>query len=215
MLITFSIVILSLLLLIPYYKTKKFFSPNGFVLVSLFVVLLFLGIFALPVEDSLFLRVDSLLTSGLLVLIPTVAFLVAAYLGVFFFLPHLLISPRRNGRHFLKLFVLYTLFAFVEQLFFQFIFLETIFYFSGDLVLSALVGTGFFVLFHLQPRPLKFRILFALGALAMEFLHATVYLSLGNIIWPTLSMGLVATAYYGLLHPEDILQFRLGKERTT
>ena len=114
----------------------------------------------------------------------------------------------KSASYILKLFLLYLLFAFIEQLFFQFVVLETFYHFLVHVQVTVLVGSIFFAIFHLQKYPKPKRILFATSALIKGLIHNCVYLTYGTIFWTTLSLALIATFYYTFLYKEDILKSR-------
>jgi hypothetical protein len=164
---------------------------------------------ALTEYPALIFVQETFATSGTILMVMTVLALIIMILYLFF-KKRKVFSTGKTKRYVLKLFGLYFIFALIEQLFFKFVVLESIFYLTEQVILSVLLGSIFFIFFHLQKYPPVQRVLFAGGAFLMEFVHDYVYLSFGNIIWPALSMAMIATFYYAFIFKGDILKFRLG-----
>ena len=184
---------LSFFLLVTYLYTKKYTSWNGALMLITVLIILILK---LKMGTGLLYSKDTLLQSGILTLAFTLIFSGAI-------IP-LKKKKQVSTKYILLLFTLYLVFGFVQQLFFQYIFLETIFNLSNSFLFSIIITTVFYGYFHLQYK------LFFIGTMLVNHVWSTIYLRYGNIIWPALSHAILATLFYILIYDKDPIREKLN-----
>ncbi|MBU4350773.1 CPBP family intramembrane metalloprotease [Patescibacteria group bacterium] len=163
------------------------------------VFLVYLRIKALEIYPSRFFIKETLFISGIIVGIATLLIILAFILikkkDIF----------RLKSAYFWKLLVFYFPWGFLQQLFFQFIFFETVYFaFKGNIFLSLLLSAVFFGLFHLG-----WTKKFFLPSLLIGFFFSGIYLLYGNLIWLALSHALLGTFLYVLFVKDNQLARRL------
>ena len=195
------IIFISFLLLGSFYKTRSFLSVWGGLTFLTGLLALGLRMKLLWLYPTRFFIRESLLISGIIVGITT---LLAVAIIIFWGKNNL---PRLKLAYFWKLLATYLPLGFLEQLFFQFVFLETVYFLTkGNALLAVFLSTIFFGLFHLEKKIRKFYFLI----LAMEIFCASVYLLYGNLIWLVLSHAILGTFIYVLFFDDNQLSRRLG-----
>lgn len=164
------------------------------------IPLVYLRIKTLEIYPSRFFVKETLFVSGVIVGIATFLIVLA-----FVFIKKNDIA-RLKSAYFRKLLAFYFLWGFLQQLFFQFVFFETVYFvFKGNIFLSLSSSAIFLGLFHLG-RTKKF----FLPSLLMGFLFSGIYLLYGNLIWLALSHALLGTFLYVLFVKNNQLSRRLN-----
>lgn len=198
------IIIFSLSALFIYYRVKLFKSFLGIFLLSLFI---FLMIFRLLTAREGFTDPFLVNFEALQVLVTLLFTLVAVLL--IFVLSGYRKQPSRKVSYLFKIFLLYLVFAIIEQLFFNFVVAQTIYYLIQNLGASVFLAGVFFSLFHVQLKK-RDRAFFITGSFVMGMFNSWLYLSSGSIILASLSMAIIAGTYYSFLCEVDVLKFRFG-----
>jgi hypothetical protein len=193
-----SIIVLCLIILLVFLKTKRYDSLQGAAIAAITIAALVLKL-AFGKPSPYFFNPGKFLISGILVM----AFTMLCTL----FLLHF----RKNKikiRYVLTLFVLYILFGFLQQLLFQFIFLETIYILTANLWLSIIVGALFYLLFHLYGEfDTKFKLMLFIFGICWGYF----YLIYQNIFWLAISHAILGTLYYGFVVDKKAIRKKLGK----
>jgi len=189
---------LCIITLIIYTFTKNYDSLKG-TLIFLFAssALLIKIIFFKEVTFKVFVP-ETLLISGLI----NLAFSIFGFL--------LILALRIKNRKFklgffFKLFILYFPFALLQQLFFQYIFLDTLSSFFTSKFLVLTIGVLFFSSAHLPTETAKITFFSFIAGIVWMW----TYMSYGNILWPILSHAILAPLYYCFVHPSNRLLVRL------
>ena len=116
---------------------------------------------------------------------------------------------RLKSAYFWKLLAGYLTAGFLQQLFFQFVFLETVYFLAkGNALLTVSLSAVFFSLFHFGKSIRKFYLL----TLMMGFFYSGVYLLYGNLFWLALSHAVLGAFLYVLFFDDNLLTSRLGRE---
>lgn len=169
------------------------------------VPLVYLRIRALKIYPSWFFIRETFFVSGIIVGLVT---LLAILILVFIKKDNMSLL---GSVYFRKLLMFYLLWGLLQQLFFQFVFFETVYFiFKGGILIPIFSSAIFFSLFHLG-RHKKF----FLPSVLMGFLYSGIYLFYGNLIWLALSHTLIGVFLYVLFVDRDQLALRLGKFYTT
>lgn len=191
--------ILSLLILLIYFDVKKYDSLDGVFLLLVGILLLGLKIVVVGNSSFIFIK-ETFWISGLYVTAITV-------FGACFVL-----SLKRfrkgfdyNFRYLVFLLFLYIFFGYLQQLLFQFIFTETVFFLTKKLWLSVFISAFYYFIFHLRSK----RIEFLIGTFLLGLLWGASYLIFGNLFWLGISHGVIGTIYYLNLFEEDMLRKRI------
>ncbi len=194
------IIIISFFLLIPYRRAKSYLSVWGGIMFVMAISLVYLRIRELGIYPSQFFARETFFLSGAIVGLAT---LLAILIFIFIKKNNL---PRLGSAYFRKLLAFYLLWGFLQQLFFQFVFFETVqFIFKGSIFISILSSAIFFSLFHLGRHKTFF-----LPSVLMGFLYSGIYLFYGNLVWLVLSHALIGTFLYVLFVDHNQLILRLG-----
>ena len=195
------IIAISFLLIIPFYKTRSYLSIWGGLDLLIGLSALGLRIKLLGLYPTRFFIGETVFVSGVV----TVA-ITLAVIAVFVTLKKDNLF-RLKSAYFWKLLATYLGTGFFQQLFFQFVFLETIYFLvNGNVLLTAFLAAIFFSLFHLGEGIRKFYFL----TLVMGFLFSGIYLLYGNLIWLALSHALLGTFLYVLFIKDNILTRRFS-----
>ncbi|MBU0757199.1 MAG: CPBP family intramembrane metalloprotease [Nanoarchaeota archaeon] len=118
---------------------------------------------------------------------------------------------RYGWRYFFVFVMLYFLFGLGQQIFFQFIFMESVYFFTNNALVSILVGSVFYYLFHPKMRFGKFHYFTFFMGLFWSF----SYMFFGNILWVSISHGVLG-AFFGIyLLDKDPMRSRLKIIRKT
>ncbi|MBT3463554.1 hypothetical protein HN789_04620 [archaeon] len=199
MIIYAIIFILSISMIFIYFNLKNFDSINTvFMLLIGFIIL---GLRFISVGGStLFYNPTTIMISGLCATIITV------FAAIFI----QLIKKFRKGfnynfRYLVFLLALYIFFGFLQQLFFNFVFLETVYNLTGNFIISILLGALFYFTFHTRSKSVEFLV----GTFIMGTLWGTCYLLFGNLFWLGISHGIIGTMYYLNLWHDDMLRKRI------
>jgi chromate transport protein ChrA len=119
---------------------------------------------------------------------------------------------RFNLRFALILLPLYIIMGLLQQLFFQYLFLDTVKGLIGSLWLTILAGAVFFALFHLG---IHFTNFFRICLFFTFIIWGYFYLTYQNIFWLAISHGIIGTVYYALIVQDDPIRHRLSKKVTS
>lgn len=186
-----------LLILIIFRKTEVYDSRFGFFMVSLFITLALLKIYKLPSLPNLYLP-ENFLKAGQTVFIFTLTMIFIGY--------RLREKKEKfNWKYFLSLFLLYLPFSLMQQLLFQYLFLDTLFSLTHRSFFSVLLTGIYFYYFHHQ----RFYSRFSFFIFTISFFWSYVYLVYGNIIWLVLSHSILGSCYYIWFRKDNILRNRL------
>jgi len=165
----------------------------------------FVGILALLLRKyfliggyEMFYNPTGLFISGILNLI-------VIFLGVITILIFRNRKLKRRAGFFLMVFICYLPFGFLQQLLFQYVFLETLVSLFQAKYIVLIIGVLFYTFFHLSKETNLLAILGFLAGLAWM----SIYLYYGNIIWPSLGHAFLAAMYYYFIHPSNRLVKRL------
>jgi hypothetical protein len=192
------IILFCIITLIIYTSTKNFDSLKGILIILFASSALLVKIFLLNEVNFKLIVLPTFLISGLINLI----------LSIFGFLliQIIRIKNRKIKPGFLiMLFILYLPFAFLQQTFFQYIFLNTLSFFFAGKFLVLTLGVLFFGSFHLPRETAKMTVLSIIAGTIWMW----TYLNYGNLIWPILSHAILAPFYFCFVHPGDRLSARL------
>ncbi len=192
------ILILCIITLIVYTFTENYDSLKG-VLIFLFAFLaLLVKIFLVKEITFRTYEPETLVISGVI----TVTFSILGFL----LLLVLRIKNRKVAPTFVfKLFILYLPFALIQQLFFQYIFLDTLSSFFTSKSVILFLGVLFFGFAHLPRETVKLSVFSLIAGCVWMW----TYMNYGNILWPILSHAILASLYYCFVHPSNRLLARL------
>jgi len=199
--ISLAIIILCFSVLIIYLKTKKYDSPPGITMIVLVAATIFLKLYFKGYASNIF-NARNFLSSGLIVM------------GATLFICILLVLLRKNRfrpGYALTLLPLYIFFGFLQQLFFQYIFLESAYSATGLFWPSIIISALFYILFHLGH---GFDTKFKISLFLLDIFWGYYYLTYHNLFWLVISHGVGATAYYVLIIKKDMIKTRLSKNIT-
>ncbi|MDP2930295.1 MAG: CPBP family glutamic-type intramembrane protease [bacterium] len=195
------IIFVSFLLLGSFYKTRSFLSVWGGLTFLTGLLVLGLRIKLLWLYPTRFFIRESFFISGIIVGVTT---LLAVAIIIFWGKNNL---PRLKSAYFWKLLAAYLPLGFLEQFFFQFVFLETVYFLTkGNAFLAVFFSAIFYSLFHLGQIIKKFYFL----TLIMGIFCAGIYLLYGNLIWLALLHAILGTFLYVLFFEDNQLSRRLG-----
>ncbi len=200
----FLVILLCVIVLLIYKKTKSYASARGVVLFIVFAILAFIKFKTVVNPTLLGFRLDNFEAT----IFPTILFVV---LGTAF-----LYSMRIKTQKFkvvkwlMSLASLYLVFGIAQQTFFQSIFTHSLNTLLGNQVLAVLLSGIFFASFHLKKgtRGIRFGIMALLGGFVMSYL----FLSSPNIILLGVSHAFLASGYYFWVNDENNLERRLKLE---
>jgi hypothetical protein len=192
------IVILCLGVLIAYLKTKRYDSLQGLLITLLALSALVLKFCLRGIPDIF--SPPTFIGSGILIM-------------VFTLLLCLLLIPFRknnvNQKFALALLPLYLLFGLLQQLLFQYLFLDSAYTLTGNLWLSIILGALFYLSFHIRP---DFDTKFRIGLFILDLFWGYFYLTYHNLFWLGISHAIFGVAYYTLVYRLDPLKERLSKK---
>lgn len=192
--------IISLLLLVYYFNTKKYNSIEGVFILLMGLVLILLKLLLIG-SLSLIVRPETFLIAGLYVSIITVLGIIVVLL-----FKRVRKGLKYNLKYLVFLLFLYIFFGYLQQLLFQFIFTETVFFITEKIWLSVIISAFYYFIFHLRSK----RIEFLIGTFLLGLMWTTSYLVFGNIFWLGLSHGIIGTVYYLNMWHMDVLRKRIG-----
>jgi membrane protease YdiL (CAAX protease family) len=181
MLTPYFLLLLCLAVLAVYNFTHDYDSPFG-----LLLILLITG--AVTVRTRLTPQIPSL------IYLPPTFLPCAVLTGIITFLSVIVISSQRPDQkkgNVGQLFILYLFFGLMQQLLFQYVFLETINFLSRNTILAIAATTFFFSLFHTQNGRGYY-----LQTTTIGLLWTIVYVHFGNLLPLVISHGILGTAYY-------------------
>lgn len=194
------IIVLCLLMLPVYFRTKKFTSPWGIILFTLAFSALFLRLSALNLYPVLAIfNSQTLIQSALVISGPAIVF---SFFGV--------ISNhfRRRLKRLEKLIIPYFLFGAMQQLFFYWIFTDTIYYLINNTILVFIISFSYFVIFHLSKGSSIKKFWFLL--ILFSLIDTYIYLVWQNIIPQMLVHGIVGSILFTEFTEHDEIKDRLG-----
>lgn len=197
------VILVICLLIIPiYYKTKSFNSKNGILLFILGFSALFLRIlFFRKYPPLATLNKDTLFLSVIILLIPSALFVVHSFLkkgGIL----------RKRHSYLFKLLFPYLFFGVLQQIFFLTIFTDSVYYLSSSFNVTFLISVIFFFTFHLNwDKEIRKLLLCLIG---FGILSTFVYLWLGNILPQMVMHGAVGSILYAAFSKDDQLKRRLS-----
>ena len=192
------VLILCTLTLIVYTRTKNFDSLKGILMFLLAFSALLLRILYIKEVNYLIFTPDTLLISGLII------FAFSAIGSLFIYTVRIKDRVIKPG-FLLKLFILYIPFALLQQIFFQYLFLNDISTLITGKAPILILGVIFFGLAHSPKETAKLTVF----SLIAGSVWMWTYMSFGNIFWPVLSHALLGSLYYCLVHPSNRLTARL------
>lgn len=196
------IILLSLLGFFVYKKTKSYLSIGGLVMLLMLVGVVLLKFSVVKDLSTVGFRINNFSDS-------LVSLIIFNAIGVV-----ILFAMRFKAKKFkifswaASLLVLYLIFGLIQQTFFQAIFTHTLSQLVDDRSLVVIFSTLFYSSFHWgwETRQIKlgFMTLFAGAVWTM------VYLRSPNIYLLAVSQGILASLYYFIVYPYDILGERLS-----
>lgn len=192
--------ILFFLVLVVYFSLDKYDSLGGLFLLLFGIMLLLLRILVVG-KTSFFYVKETFWISGLWTAVITV-------FGACFILS--LKSIRKgldyNFKYLIFLLVLYIFFGYLQQLLFQFMFFETVYYLTGKITMSIFISAFYYFIFHLRSKRLEFQ----LGTFLIGLMWSANYLFFGNLFWLGISHGIIGTMYYLNLFDQDMLRKKIS-----
>ncbi len=189
----YLILIFCFLILLIYFFTKEFDS-----LIGLFLV--FMVIFIIVIRANLFKNIPTNLFN------PSTLFISSLFVLVFVIVASgILFIKKKNKKkkHVFLLFFLYLIFGLIQQLLFQYVFLETLNFLLNNFLISVFVSAIYYSLFHTK-RGIEFFI-FTLGT---GLIWSTIYLKYGNIIPLIISHAILGTVYYTWIFKGEAIKNR-------
>jgi hypothetical protein len=191
-LITYFVLGLCLFILALFYFTKEYDSLNGIILVLL-------------VASVITIRVVFLKDIPSFIYIPSTLFNSFIYTAIvtLFSVILLFFIRKYNNKRVTLLFFLYLLAGFVQQLLFQYVFLELVYPLIKNLLFTVLFSTLYYALFHLKHGKHFFVLTFIINTF-----WSTIYLTQGNLVPLVISHGILGTAYYTWLFKGDVVKGR-------
>lgn len=197
------IILVICLLIVPvYYKTKSFNSKNGILLFILGFSALFLRIFFFKKYPPLAtLNKDTLFLSIIILFIPLVLSVVYSFLKKGDVL-------RKRHSYLFKLLLPYLFFGALQQLFFLTIFTDSVYYLSSNYNITFLVSVVFFFIFHLNwDKEIR---KFLLCLIIFGIFNTFIYLRLGNMLPQIVVHGVMGSILYAAFSKDDQLKRRLS-----
>ncbi len=198
--LTIGLFILSILIMLAYFLTDRYDSWDGLFLILLGFLLIGLKIIIVGNSSLIFVK-ETFWISGLYIAIIT----------VFSSILVLLMKNIRKGldynfRYLVFLLILYIFFGYLQQILFQFVFTETVFFITDNIKVSVFLGALYYFLFHVKSfrRPE-----FLFGTFLLGLMWSSAYLIFGNLFWLGISHGIIGTIYYLNLWDVDVLRKKL------
>jgi hypothetical protein len=195
-----TILALCILLVPVYYKTKRFDRFWG---ISLFIIgfgALFLRLSVLKSYPLLgFFNRETIYSSILLIFLPAIVFILFGVFSKYF---------RKRIKKLKKLLLPYILFGGLQQIFFFWVFSDSVFYLSKSLNLTLILTVLFFTAFHFTGQfPIK---KFWMPLVIYAIIDTWIYLIWGNIIPQIVVHGLVGSVLYTAFTDTDQIKRRMG-----
>lgn len=195
------VIVLCLLILPIYFKTKSFFSIRG-------LLLFILGFSALSLRIFLFKKYPplALLNENTLFLSFAISFIPLLIL-----ITYVLIINRNffkdKYNYLFRLIFPYLLFGALQQLFFLTVVTDSLYYLTFNYRFTLVLSIIFFFIFHLSwKREMRKYWIFLIG---FEIINILVYLRLGNILPQMLVHGIAGSVLYTAFYKDDLLKQRL------
>lgn len=185
-------------ILIYYKQINQLYDLKWLAILGLFGLSLMLRLKIIPDNRSQLLIVSS----SMPILITGV---VTFFVSLFIYLMSRSRKLNFAGKFILILLPVYLLFGFCQQILFQFIFAGTIYYLTQNLCFSIITTSLFYFSFHIR-RKNQIKLFFTFG---LNIIWAFIYLKYGNILWPTISHGILGVVYYSKLFEGDVLTPKL------
>ena len=192
--------ILSILLIFTYFLTKRYDSLDGLLIILFGFLLIGLKFLTVGSQTLIFVR-KTFWISGLYVSIITVFGIIIILL-----MKNIRKGLDYNFRYLIFLLLLYIFFGYLQQILFQFVFTETVFFLTNNIKISVVIGAFYYFLFHL--RSFK-RPEFLFGTFLLGLMWSSSYIIFGNLFWLGISHGIIGTIYYLNLWEVDVLRKRL------
>lgn len=190
-----------LLVELTYLRTKQYDSKKGVLLFVAGMVLLLARTLFLKTPTTLIFDYFTFWQSGALNGVFTLAII------IFFLIWKTKKKIVGFGlKYGLILFLFYLPWGFLQQLFFQYIFLETVFFLTKNKILTLIASSIFYTSVHSLKIDKRLTFLCFFASLAWF----SAYLNYGNIIWPSLSHAIFGVLYYSLISKKDVLRTHLG-----
>jgi len=176
-----------------FLRVKNYDSIKGAAIAIMFIVALAMKIMAIK-PQGLFFAPKTLVVSGLLVMSFTLISVVVI----------LIIKRNKLTKYSLSyimlMLFLYILFGFGQQLLFQFVFLEVFYFLTKNAIFSILLSSMFYFIFH--PKGTFGKFYFATFILGLFW--STIYVFFGNIIWLSISHGIIGCVYFTLMYDKKV-----------
>lgn len=195
-----AVLALCILLVPVYYKTKRFDRFWGILLFIIGFGALFLRLSVLKSYPLLgFFNRETIYLSILLIFLPAIVFIL---FGVFFK------YFRKRIKKLEKLLLPYILFGGLQQIFFFWVFCDSVYYLSKSLNLTFVLTVLFFTIFHFtgQFSIKKLWVLLCLYAIVDTW----IYLIWGNILPQFLVHGILGSVIFIVFTDTDQIKRRLG-----
>lgn len=196
------IIVVSFVVLVIFKRTRNYASLNGLLLLLLFLVLIATKIMLVSDPSIIGLRTDNFSDT----LLPTAIFLA---LGM-----AILFTIRHRKKRFkilswtLSLFILYFPFGFIQQLFFQGVFTDTLSRILDSQSLVIIFSSVFYSSFHWGWGSKG--LMFGLQTLFVGIVWSTLFLTSPNIFILGATHAVLASTYYFIVREENILEKRFN-----
>jgi len=187
------IFLLCVLIMIGYYIVKNYDSFGGIIIILLGLAVIYVK--TLAGHLNLFFVKETFLISGVVVM----SFTLLCTLFLYFFKEH---NKKVFTKHGVVLLLLYIFFGFLQQLLFQFIFLETVYSLIDNVFLVVLISAAFYAIFHWKLKQIRFLIVTFLAGL----FWSGFYVMYGNLFWLAISHGILGTVTFLWFFDGDILR---------
>ena len=194
------IILSCLVILFIYFRVKRFTSLLGIMMFILGFLVLFLRIYLQNSYPLIgFLRENTLNNSFLLISAPTLVFLFFAYNSKGF---------KQRFDKLKKLLLPYIFFGALQQIFFSWVFSDSLYYLTNNLFITFIGSFSFFMAIHLnwESSIKKYWFLLAVFALIGNW----IYLIWNNILPQILLHGIVGAVLFTNFTNTDQLKLRLG-----
>ncbi len=198
-LISLAILALCLITLLIYLRTRKYDSPQGILMLALGLAAVLLKLYFRDKSSYLF-NPSTFIHSGIII---------TSFTALICLLLVLLKKNKLRWKYALTLLPLYLFWGFLQQLLFQYLFLESVYTVVGNIWLAIIIGAVFYLLFHFN---LDFDAKFRLGLFIIDLFWGYFYLTYQNIFWLGISHGIFGVAYYTLVCKMDPLKIRFSNK---
>lgn len=198
--LAYIIILLALAVLPLYLRMRKWTSPLPWIIFMIGASAFVIRIFALPeIGSNLLIHSTNLYAAGAYFIYTIVAVIIVVGVKA---------KGKKLGKLNLKWWIIggYLLFGLIQQLWFKFVFFDTLYYLLGDGFfmresIAILVAAVYYSTFHgYATKTIKN---FAMMAFFIDLGWGILYLVLGNLHWNVLSHAIIGGAFYSLVFEEQ------------